>query len=145
MEDFDFKARFIEVCGTSQPRAISKMLGVSYQAAKNYLKGRLPGTNVLLIISEKTSCSIHWLLTGDGEKFIKTRRKKRKPILTDEMRAFVRRECLEVFGDLIGDSKEVSPQTVVILTSDQIKEEKVVETSSTNSEKQVPLLSEDFE
>lgn len=145
MENFDFKARFVEICGTSQPRAISKMLGVSYQAAKNYLSGRLPGTRVLLIISVKTTCSIHWLLTGEGDKHIKNKPKKRKPTLTDEMRSLVRRECLEVFNDLITDSKEVSQQATVILTSDEIKNEKVIEESVTDSTKQIQLLSEDFE
>ncbi|MEQ1765357.1 MAG: hypothetical protein ABL984_19670 [Pyrinomonadaceae bacterium] len=45
------------------------MLNISYQAAKNYLNGRFPDPRVLLTIAERTPYSLHWLLTGEGEKF----------------------------------------------------------------------------
>ena len=135
MENFEFKERFIEVCGTSQPSVVSQMLGVSYQAAKNYLMGRLPDTNVLLVISDKTPYSIHWLLTGDGARFIKRTRKKSEPQLTDEMRAFIRHECLEIFNELLGDYEDNVPQKIVVLTSDDIKVEKVTEESVAHSAK----------
>jgi hypothetical protein len=65
----EFVERFIEVCGTSEPSKVQKLLDVSYQAAKNYLQGRLPDSYVLKTISERTPYSINWLLTGQGEKF----------------------------------------------------------------------------
>ena len=58
------------MCGTANPRVIADYLDVSYQAAKNYLNGRLPESKVLIKISEKTPVSIHWLLTGEGDKFV---------------------------------------------------------------------------
>lgn len=66
----EFKDRLIELCGTNQPAELAQKMEISYQAARNYLNGRLPETNVLLMIAEKTKCSIHWLLTGEGKKFI---------------------------------------------------------------------------
>ncbi|CAN5505161.1 hypothetical protein BH10ACI1_BH10ACI1_26840 [soil metagenome] len=133
MKNSEFKERFIEVCGTSQPREIGEMLEISYQAAKNYLNGRLPDSNVLRVISEKTPYSIHWLLTGEGEKFVKSPRKNGTPLLTDEMRAFVRRECVEVLNELLGNQEKAARQKIVVLTSDQIKEEKVIDESVTLS------------
>lgn len=137
MENSDFKTRFIEVCGTSQPRVIAKMFGISYQAANNYLKGRLPDTNVLCVISEKTPYSIHWLLTGEGARFVKISRKRSEPLLSDEMRAFVRRECLEVVNELLGSQEDSVQQKIVVLTSKNIKEEKVIDASVSHSAKQL--------
>ena len=135
MENSEFKDRFIEICGTTQPRVISKMLGITYQAAKNYLRGRLPDSAVLITISENTPYSIHWLLTGDGARFVRKSRKRDEPILTDEMRAFIRHECLEIFNELLGDYEDVATQKVVVLTSDDIKQEKVTEESVAHSAK----------
>ena len=63
-----FVERFVEICGTSEPARVQRLLNISYQAAKNYLLGRLPDATVLKAIAEKTPYSIHWLLTGNGEK-----------------------------------------------------------------------------
>lgn len=65
----DFGSRFAEACGTSEAARIQRLLNISYQAAKNYLNGRLPDPRVLLTIAERTPYSLHWLLTGQGEKF----------------------------------------------------------------------------
>jgi hypothetical protein len=64
-----FGARFTEACGTSEPARKQRLLNISYQAAKNYLGGRLPDSRVLMTIAERTPYSLHWLLTGKGEKF----------------------------------------------------------------------------
>ncbi len=128
MENSDFIARFIELCDTSQPRKAAQKLEISYQAARNYFKGRLPGSNALLHISRKTSCSIHWLLTGEGEKFVGISQKEDTPLPTDEMRAFVRHECLEVLRELLDNHEEFAQEKTVILTSQDILEEKTTET-----------------
>lgn len=137
MENSEFKKRFIEVCGTSQPQEIAKILGISYQAAKNYLEGRLPASNVLRVISDKTTYSVHWLLTGEGAKFVEIGQKKGEPLLSDEMRAFVRHECMEVVKELLGNLEEMPPQKIVVLTSKNIKEEKVTDEAVTFSAKQL--------
>lgn len=46
---------------------IARQLGLTPSALTNYMKGRLPPPEVLLTIAELTDCSIHWLLTGEGE------------------------------------------------------------------------------
>ncbi len=58
------------MCGSSNPRVVAGFAGVSYNAAKNYLNGRIPEGKVLLSLAEKSPISIHWLLTGDGDKFV---------------------------------------------------------------------------
>jgi transcriptional regulator with XRE-family HTH domain len=45
---------------------IAKILGMTETAVRNYLKKRVPKAEVLILISDKTNCSIHWLLTGEG-------------------------------------------------------------------------------
>lgn len=133
-----FVERFKEVCESSQPSDIARFLNISYQSAKNYLQGRLPDSNVLQIISERTPYSIHWLLTGNGEKHVGINsEKKDTDILSDALRAFIRRECTEIVGELLNDQinnqkqpDTTIPQTrIVVLTPDKIKEEKVLEES----------------
>ena len=79
-EKEEFVERFAEVCGTSEPAEISRSLDISYQAARNYLEGRLPDASVLLAIAEKTPFSIHWLLTGRGDKLADNTKNKEEKI-----------------------------------------------------------------
>jgi len=132
-ENISFVERFIEVCGTSQAVEITQLLNISYQAAKNYLQGRIPETKVLKTISEKTSYSINWLLTGEGEKFVKKPLAEDTLLLTDQMRAFVRETCLEVISEVFRSQNETQEKTVV-LTSEKIKQEKVLDASVVFSE-----------
>lgn len=134
LENSSFIERFIEVCGSSQPNDIAQLLNISYQAAKNYLQGRLPDTKVLISISEKTDFSVTWLLTGKGNKFIKDSINQDTLILSDKMRTFVRQTCLEVISEVLGNQDNRSEPKVVVLTSEKIKEEKVSDQSAVLSE-----------
>jgi len=49
---------------------IAKQLGVSEAAVRNYLDGRIPSAELLVLISNRTKCSIHWLITGRGSKWV---------------------------------------------------------------------------
>lgn len=49
---------------------IARALGVSEAAVRNYIEGRIPAAEMLALISEGTLCSIHWLITGEGAKFL---------------------------------------------------------------------------
>ncbi len=135
LQNSAFVERFSEVCGSPQPAVIAQMLNISYQAAKNYLQGRLPDSKTLRTISEKTPYSVNWLLTGDGEKFVKSPINEDTLILTDQMRTFVRQICLEVIGEVLSNQNDSAGQKVVILTSENIKEEKIMDESSTFSGK----------
>lgn len=48
---------------------LGRKMGVSFQAAKNYVEGRIPSAEKLIEISRSTGCSIDWLLTGEGSKY----------------------------------------------------------------------------
>ena len=135
LENISFVERFVEICGSSQPAEIARLLNISYQAAKNYLQGRLPDSIVLKTISEKTPYSINWLLTGQGKKFVETSANADTLQLSDQIRAFVRKECLEVISELLDNQIEAAPQKIVVLTSENIKEEKIMEESRIFSEK----------
>jgi hypothetical protein len=133
-ENFSFSERFVEVCGTSRPHEVAQLLNISYQAAKNYLQGRLPEAKVLKTISEKTDYSLNWLLTGEGEKFVKAALNEDALILSDQMRAFVRQICLEVISEALSGEKDGSQPKTFVLTRDNIKEEAVLDESPVFSE-----------
>ncbi len=49
---------------------VARRVGVSYQKLQHYFIGRTPIPTVLLLrLSADTRVSIHWLLTGEGEKY----------------------------------------------------------------------------
>lgn len=127
LKNFSFKERFIEVCGSNQPTEIAQLLKISYQAAKNYLQGRLPDTKVLTVIAEKTPYSLNWLLTGEGEKFIKPSLNQDTLLLADQIRTMVREVCVEVIGEMLSGQNDSTQQKIVVLASEQIKEEKVLD------------------
>jgi len=118
--------RLIEICGTKQPNELAQILDISYQAARNYLNGRLPDASVLLKISERTSYSIHWLLTGEGEKFVLSRNSQDMFTVSEMMKTYIREQCLEVFQELFVKQEEYSQEKIVKLTVNQIKSEKKI-------------------
>lgn len=130
-----FIKRFTEMCGTSQPAEIARLLNISYQAAKNYLQGRLPDPNVLISIAEQTPYSIHWLLTGKGEKFVNINLQQDTPQSSDQLRAFIRDECQKVVGEIMGVSVEDAQGKAIVLKSEDIMEEKIIDESNTSSSK----------
>ena len=131
-----FIERFIEVCDSSQPTEVARLLNVSYQAAKNYLQGRIPEAKVLITISEETPYSVHWLLTGNGEKFLISPVNEDTTLPSDQFRVIVRQICLEVISEMLGSQNEQTQQKTFVLTSKNIMEEKVLDESSVFSGKQ---------
>jgi hypothetical protein len=124
-----FIARFVEVCGTAEPAKIQRLLDISYQAAKNYLQGRLPDSYVLRTVAERTPYSINWLLTGKGEKFVSSPASQDAPLSARQIRDLIRIECVEVINELLA-SRESTQQKVVVLQSASLKSEKVRESSA---------------
>jgi len=128
-EKNSFILRFVEVCGTSEPAKIQRLLDISYQAAKNYLQGRLPDSYVLRTVAERTPYSINWLLTGKGEKLLSSPAQGDTPLSSDQIRDLIRSECVEVINELLG-SRESTQQKIVVLQSGSLKSEKVKEPSA---------------
>lgn len=124
MKNAGFSERFVEACGTSKPAKIQRLLNISYQAAKNYVEGRLPSSEVLLTISERTPYSIDWLLTGRGKKFADSVVTTDTPLPTGQMETFVRRICVEVINEMTA-KHESAQRKVVVLQSSEVLSEKV--------------------
>lgn len=130
-KDPDFVKRFIEVCGSEKPAEIAKNLGISYQAARNYLAGRFPEANVLVTLSRRTPYSINWLLTGIGSKFVRDiseEAKLSKPVLDA-----IRDECRSVLSEILGENSEKLRERVLVFNTSEIKEEKIREESESVS------------
>jgi phage repressor protein C with HTH and peptisase S24 domain len=68
IESMAFGQRFVEAFENAPIAEIARKLGKTYQGVKNYAEGRIPSPDVLIEISHSTGCSIHWLLTGEGQK-----------------------------------------------------------------------------
>jgi hypothetical protein len=125
-----FVERLTEACGTAEPVQISRLLNISYQAAKNYLSGyRYPSTEILISLADRTEYSIHWLLTGKGNKIFDDGLDKGTPILTGQVESFVRKICVEVINETFGGQPRV-----VVLPPASLREEKVEENSPAYSE-----------
>lgn len=121
-----FIERFVEVCGgTREPAKVQRLLNVSYQAAKNYLRGRIPDSTVLLKIAQLTDYSVNWLLTGEGEKFVAGR--VGAPVTAGQMRDLFREEREKLISEL-GLVREPAEPKVVVLNSADLRSEKVRET-----------------
>lgn len=122
LEKKSFSERIIEVCGSDEPARIQRVLNISYQAAKNYLNGRLPDTQVLIRIAEVTPYSIHWLLTGKGEKFSTTAETGDTPILARQISELIRQECRGAVNEALASQNNPQPR-VVVLQAGEIKSE----------------------
>ena len=119
-----FTSRLIEACGSGRAADLQRSLNISYQAAKNYLTGRLPNTEMLMIISERTGVSIDWLLTGQGTKLVADRYAGGTPLPPGHADAFVRKICVEVINDRFGDAGQPK---VVVLQPENVRSETVTE------------------
>lgn len=127
----EFTRRFVEACGTSKAAEIAALLDISYQAAKNYLSGKLPNTRMLVVISAKTSCSIDWLLLGRGKKFLNERSPSDAPLPIGALRALIRDECRRTVDELLAEKAlETAEEKVYVLKATDILEEKTPSESS---------------
>jgi transcriptional regulator with XRE-family HTH domain len=70
METASFGQRLRIAFGNAKLAEIARKLGVSEAAVKNYVGGRVPDSDKLIKISTLTNCNLHWLLTGEGPKFL---------------------------------------------------------------------------
>lgn len=64
------KERLLEAYKAKNISSLSRLLGIANSTLDGYVKGTsdIP-TAVLMRFSEDTGVSVHWLLTGGGEKF----------------------------------------------------------------------------
>lgn len=118
-----FAARFAEVCGTSEPARIQRLLDISYQAARNYLNGRMPDARVLLTIAQSTPYSIHWLLTGKGEKLASATSSEDTPLLARQISALIKQEVAGAVSEILGQQEHnAQPRTIVLKAADIMSE-----------------------
>ena len=127
VENLQFIARLVEVCETAKPAEIAQLFNVSYQAAKNYMAGRMPDTGVLLNIAENTDFSLHWLLTGTGKKFVGKDESEDTQILSDELWEQIRAECRQIVSKILDGQDVPDEGKVFVLNVKDIKEEKILQ------------------
>ncbi len=92
-------SRLLEDFGAPVPKdkirsKIAEVLDVRLFAVTNHLQDRIPDTEKLQPVSAFTNCSIHWLITGEGEKFLNA---EKKVNIDDTFRDIVREiVCQEI-------------------------------------------------
>lgn len=145
VENSDFIDRFKEVCGSSQPAEVARLLKISYQAAKNYLNGiRLPDSSILLLIAKKTPYSIHWLLTGEGEKFADVQLPKKIEIeLSAEIEEKIEAKCQEIVDRMLKTSTENKEVKTLRVKNVDIKQERPDEKVISSTDEEDDLLEDD--
>lgn len=121
--NIEFSIRLAEVIGSSKPGDLQRTLNIPYQSAKNYLNGRLPSAAALIAIADRTGCSIDWLLTGRGNKFISDASPADTPISAGQFEQSVRRICVEVINELNVAIHQVQPKTIRLQSSEVMSEE----------------------
>lgn len=72
----EFGRRLKEAFNDIQYKDIAKKLKISKPAVSSYMSGNYPSTEKLIEISKLTGYSIDWLLSGKGDKLLKTKNKK---------------------------------------------------------------------
>lgn len=105
--------RLKEAFKTDSVQKLAELVGRSYQGVDHWIKGRRRLTDEeLLKIHALTGCSIHWLLTGEGPKFIPpqaiaepTSIQVLSPELRAEIRTEVRNEIIDVLTRLVSSDE----------------------------------------
>lgn len=120
-----FIKRFTIACGTDRPADVARRLNIPYQSAKNYLNGRVPTAAALIEISERTKCSIDWLLLGRGKKFIDDAPGENTPLVSRQLEE-IGRVVVEVINDL-NVSHNAAQHGIVGLQSSEVASEEAVE------------------
>jgi hypothetical protein len=124
-QNTQFGVRLAEACGTAEPARIQRLLNISYQSAKNYLNGRLPDPRVLLTIAERTPYSLHWLLTGKGEKFSISARNEDTLPLARQISALIRQEVEDAVSQALATTPAETGSRRIVLSPDDVLSEAV--------------------
>src|SRR5436190_23123002 len=109
------KQRVLLAYNVSELSEFAKSLAISYQTLQHYFIGRTPiPTALLLRFSEDTRVSIHWLLTGKGEKHPGIHRTQSQQLgnQLDE-----RREKQRDIFDLVAQFNELPDQEKIALSN----------------------------
>ena len=125
IEKKEFVKRFAEVCGTSEPAGIARLLEISYQAARNYLDGRIPEAPILLVIAEKTPYSLHWLLTGRGERFADNTENAEEKLFLEKLRNASKEGCTLAIQEAISGNQEIISGKTIILDNAKVENRKI--------------------
>ncbi|MBX7219636.1 MAG: helix-turn-helix domain-containing protein [Blastocatellia bacterium] len=68
--DSSFLNRVIEAFGAKNGAQVARFVGLTPQSVGAWAKGSMPKRQVLLDITKQTGVSLHWLITGEGTKFV---------------------------------------------------------------------------
>lgn len=93
-----------EAFATDKVARIAERVGLSYQSVKKWKAGDLPSIETLIKIASLTNSSIHWLLTGEGEKTLNVRQQlkdfgNKPPTLRQQINSLAPRPIAEALSE----------------------------------------------
>ncbi|MBK6589883.1 MAG: helix-turn-helix domain-containing protein [Acidobacteria bacterium] len=118
MEKSTFGERLRLAFGNAKYAQIAAKMGVSEATVKVYMAGRVPDDKKLVKISKLTNCSLHWLLTGEGDRFVSGSGNLAYIVhhaLMERLRIVAKEQAPIVFADLDIGSDGLTEATLRIL------------------------------
>ncbi len=89
-------------------------MGVSESAVKNYVSGRVPDNEKLLLIKNLTNCSLDWLLTGEEAHAVQGI--PVSDVTLDKLKTIAKEQSLIIHGDAeISGSERLEAVTLRLL------------------------------
>lgn len=73
-------------------KEIGSQIGEKEGTVGNYIRGRVPGPQILSRIANVTQCNLNWLLLGEGEMHAGPRRLDLNEALRDMIRELIKEE-----------------------------------------------------
>ena len=109
------KQRLLSAYNLPELGELARCLEISYQTLQHYFMGRTPIPSALLLrFSEDTHISIHWLLTGKGEKHPGINQTQSQNL---ESQLDERREKQRDIFDLVAQFNELPEQEKIALSN----------------------------
>lgn len=101
MEKSSFGHRLRLVFGNAKYAQIAEKIGVSEATVKVYMAGRVPDADKLANIARLTNCNLHWLLTGEGPRFVSVDEEAihLKSKIVDRLRTIAHEQADRFFAD----------------------------------------------
>ncbi len=108
MEKNTFGQRFRIAFGNAKNAEIARKMDVSEAAIKNYVAGRVPDAEKLLLIKALTNCNLDWLLTGAEQASLPAREPSLEDVFDRRMRDIVREEIANLRSEISEPEEDVT-------------------------------------
>jgi transcriptional regulator with XRE-family HTH domain len=119
---YSFGERLHQVAGGGTYQDVAERLGLEYETARKYiLNERFPAPETLRKIAQATRCSLHWLITGEGSREIRSTDSE----IIDKLSA----QELKAAKNLADQEQRDMPTTIYLLAQESLASRNLIPTS----------------